>query len=176
MPKAKGKSRRKKYDYKSDRKKLKRKMLKKTAPRIECTQIRKAWNIKKTVAQNLADMGLASDPNHAIPIKNNKQMKMETASKDGKQVIIKPYVIKELEAEASLPEVKNTTLSKELIDFVRHMVENYKDNYKAMARDERNYYQDTPNQIKNKIASYKRFYPSEYNALVTPLQEKMDLS
>ncbi|GCB79482.1 nucleolar protein 16 [Scyliorhinus torazame] len=175
MPKAKGKTRRKKFDYKSDRKKLKRKMLKKAVPRIECAQIRKAWNIKKSVAQNLADMGLASDPNRAIPIKKNKKIKMGTATK-GKQVNIKPYVIKELEAEASLPEVKKTTLSREFIDYVRHMIENYKDNYKAMARDEINYYQDTPNQIKQKIESYKRFYPSEYSALVASLQEKMDVA
>ncbi|XP_067899567.1 nucleolar protein 16 [Heterodontus francisci] len=176
MPKAKGKTRRKKFDYKSDRKKLKRKMLKKAAPRIECAQIRKAWNIKKSVAQNLADMGLASDPNRTIPIKKNKQIKMETASTDGKHVVIKPYVINELEAEASLPEVKRSTLSRELIDYVRHMIENYKDNYKAMARDEINYYQDTPHQIKKKIEAYERFYPSEYNVLVASLPGKMDVS
>ncbi|XP_078087176.1 nucleolar protein 16 [Mustelus asterias] len=174
MPKAKGKNRKKKFNYKSDRKKLKRKMMKKVAPRIECEQVRKAWNSKRTVAQNLADMGLAYDPNRAIPIKKNKQIKMETATKDEKRVIIKPYVIKELEAEASLPAVKNTTLSKEFIDYVQHMIENYKENYKAMARDERNYYQDTPKQIKQKIESYKRFYPSEYNDLVASLQGKMD--
>ncbi|XP_067852476.1 nucleolar protein 16 [Heptranchias perlo] len=177
MPKAKGKNRRKKFDYKSDRKKLKRKMLKKAAPRIECEHIRKAWNIKKSVAQNLAEMGLASDPNRTVPIKKRKIMKMETASADGEgQVVIKPYVINELEAQASLPEVKRSTLSREFIDYVRHMIENYKDNYKAMARDEMNYYQDTPHQIKKKIESYKRFYPSEYNVLVSSLHEKMDAS
>ncbi|XP_020372473.2 nucleolar protein 16 [Rhincodon typus] len=176
MPKAKGKNRRKKFDYNSNRKKLKRKMLKKATPFIECAQMRKVWDDKKSVAQNLADMGLASDPNCAVPIKKNKQYKMETALINGKPVVIKPYVINELEAEANLPKVKKTTLSRELIDYVRHMIENYKDNYKAMARDEINYYQDTPNQIKRKIESYRCFYPDEYNALVDSVQEKMDVS
>lgn len=44
-----------------------------------------------------------------------------------------------------------------------------------MARDEKNYYQDTPKQIKRKIDVYKRFYLEEYQAFVASLQqEKMD--
>lgn len=46
----------------------------------------------------------------------------------------------------------------------------------AMARDEQNYYQDTPKQIKRKIAVYKRFYPEEFQVFVASLQQdKMDL-
>ncbi|XP_078267667.1 nucleolar protein 16 [Rhinoraja longicauda] len=172
MPKAKGKNRKKKFDYQTNRKKLKRKMAKKAAPRIECAQIRKAWNNKKSVAQNLAEMGLASDPNRTLPIQKVKKV----ASIVGEKVVINPHVINELEAEASLPEVTMSTLSKEFIDYVRHMVETYKDNYKAMARDDLNYYQDTPRQIKKKIESYKRFYPSEYAALNAALQQKMEIS
>ncbi|XP_032885383.1 nucleolar protein 16 [Amblyraja radiata] len=172
MPKAKGKNRKKKFDYKTDRKKLKRKMAKKAAPRIECAQIRNAWNNKKSVAQNLAEMGLASDPNRTLPIRKVKKM----ASTVREKVVINPHVINELEAEASLPEVTMSTLSKEFIDYVRHMIETYKDNYKAMARDDLNYYQDTPHQIKKKIESYKRFYPSEYASLNAALQQKMEIS
>ncbi|XP_069754844.1 nucleolar protein 16 [Narcine bancroftii] len=174
MPKAKGKTRRKKFDYRVDRKKLKKKMARKETPRIQCAQIRNAWNDRKSVAQNLAEMGLASDPNCALPIK--KIQKMEVTSAGGKQVVIKPYVIKELETEASLPKITKPTLSREFIGYVRHMIENHKDNYKAMARDDINYYQDTPDQIKKKINSFKRLYPSEYADLVETLQGKMDVS
>lgn len=38
-----------------------------------------------------------------------------------------------------------------------------------MARDEKNYYQDTPKQIRNKINVYKRFYPAEWEAFVHSL-------
>lgn len=45
-----------------------------------------------------------------------------------------------------------------------------------MARDEKNYYQDTPKQIKRKIGVYKNFYPEEYKDFVASLkQEKMDV-
>lgn len=45
-----------------------------------------------------------------------------------------------------------------------------------MARDEKNYYQDTPKQIKRKINVYKNFYPEEYKDFVASLkQEKMEM-
>lgn len=46
----------------------------------------------------------------------------------------------------------------------------------AMARDEKNYYQDTPKQIRNKINVYKRFYPAEWQTFVDSLQKnKMEV-
>lgn len=96
----------------------------------------------------------------------------------GKSALLvrKPYVLNELEAEASLPEKRGDTLSRDLIDYVRYMVENHGENYKAMARDEKNYYQDTPKQIRNKINVYKRFYPTEWQAFLESLQNtKMEV-
>uniref|UniRef100_A0A8D0DJ76 Nucleolar protein 16 n=1 Tax=Salvator merianae TaxID=96440 RepID=A0A8D0DJ76_SALMN len=179
MPKAKGKSRRQKYNYNVNRKKQNKAFRKRSAPRIKCTQIRHAWDRSKSVSQNLADMGLAVDPNKAIPIpKTTKQvMRMEIDGLETKKKTVrKPYVLNELESEASLPEKKSETLSRDLIDYVQHMIRNHGENYKAMARDEKNYYQDTPKQIKRKINVYKRFYPEEYQTFVNALQqEKMDL-
>lgn len=39
----------------------------------------------------------------------------------------------------------------------------------AMARDEKNYYQDTPKQIKRKIDEYKRCHPAQYEAFIQSL-------
>ncbi|XP_005993436.1 nucleolar protein 16 [Latimeria chalumnae] len=173
MPKAKGKNRRKKFNYNVNRKKLKQKMKKKATPRIECNQIREAWDDSKSVAQNLAEMGLASDPNKCIPIQKQKIMHMEidTAKKQNK-IIRKPYVLNELIEEASLPEKRNATLSRDMIEYVQYMIENHGDNCKEMARDEKNYYQDTPKQIKRKIELYKRYHPKEYSTFMDSLQEK----
>nr|XP_034973794.1 nucleolar protein 16-like [Zootoca vivipara] len=178
MPKAKGKSRRQKYNYNVDRKKQNRAFRKRAVPRIKCTQIRHAWDRTKTVKQNLAEMGLAVDQNKAIPIPKTMQqmLKMEV---DGQEANVKtvrqPYVLNELESEASLPEKKSESLSQDLIDYVQHMIQSHGENYKAMARDEKNYYQDTPKQIKRKINVYKHFYPEEYQTFVASLQpEKME--
>ncbi|NP_001278234.1 nucleolar protein 16 isoform 4 [Homo sapiens] len=48
-----------------------------------------------------------------------------------KELVRKPYVLNDLEAEASLPEKKGNTLSRDLIDYVRYMVENHGEDYKS---------------------------------------------
>ncbi|XP_038270533.1 nucleolar protein 16 [Dermochelys coriacea] len=178
MPKAKGKNRRQKFGYSVNRKRLNRQSRKRAAPRIECSHIRHAWDRTKSVSRNLAEMGLAADPNKAIPIRKRQLqvMEMEVDGQDkGKRVVQKPYVLDELEYEASLPEKKSETLSRDLIDYVQYMIRNHGENYKDMARDEKNYYQDTPKQIKRKISVYKRFYPEEFQAFTASLQQvKMD--
>ncbi|XP_058402309.1 nucleolar protein 16 isoform X1 [Diceros bicornis minor] len=172
MPKAKGKTRRQKFGYNVNRKRLNRNARRKAAPRIECSHIRHAWDHAKSVRQNLAEMGLAMDPNKAVPLRKRKVKAMEVDVEERpKELVRKPYVLNDLEAEASLPEKKGNTLSRDLIDYVRYMVENHGEDYKAMARDEKNYYQDTPKQIRNKINVYKRFYPAEWQAFLDSLQK-----
>lgn len=39
----------------------------------------------------------------------------------------------------------------------------------AMARDEKNYYQDTPKQIRRKVAEYKRCHTDQFNAFLESL-------
>lgn len=177
MPKAKGKTRKQKFGYNVNRKRLNRNARRKAAPRIECPHIRHAWDHAKSVRQNLAEMGLAMDPNKAVPLRKRKMKAMEVDTEERpKELVRKPYVLKDLEAEASFPEKKGNTLSRDLIDYVRYMVENHGEDYKAMARDEKNYYQDTPKQIRNKINVYKRFYPVEWQAFIDSLQKnKMEV-
>ncbi|NWI97274.1 NOP16 protein, partial [Pitta sordida] len=178
MPKAKGKGRRHKYSYNLNRKRLYRSARRRAAPRIACSHIRHAWDRSKSVAQNLAEMGLSGDPNKALPIPR-KLRGLEAESNEqqqGKKIVLKPYVVNEMEYEASLPEKKSNTLSRDLIDYVRYMIQNHGENYKEMARDEKNYYQDTPKQIKRKINVYKNFYPEEYKDFIASLKtEKMDV-
>ena len=47
--------------------------------------------------------------------------------------------------------------------------------FQAMARDHRNYYQDTPKQIRRKILTFKGI-PEQYNAYLASKKEKMDQS
>ncbi|ELW72412.1 Nucleolar protein 16 [Tupaia chinensis] len=136
MPKAKGKIRRQKFGYNVNRKRLNRNARRKAAPRTECSHIRHVWD-------------------HAKSVRKVKAMEVDVPERP-KELVRKPYVLNELEAEASLPEKKGNTLSRDLIDYVGYMVENHGEDYKAMAWNEKNYYQDTPKQIWNKIIL--RFY------------------
>ncbi|XP_040191816.1 nucleolar protein 16-like [Rana temporaria] len=54
------KTRKNTYYYNMDRKKLRRRVKKKSAPRIQCDEIRNAWNRSKSLAGNMAQMGLVA--------------------------------------------------------------------------------------------------------------------
>ncbi|XP_072257100.1 nucleolar protein 16 [Pyxicephalus adspersus] len=153
------KTRKNTFNYSVNRKKLRRRAKKKGAPRITCDELRNAWDPMKSVAGNLAEMGLVADPNKALPIR--QPMMIGEQSK-----VRKPYVVEELKAAASVPSKKTMGISTDMVMYVRHMVENYGEDHKAMARDEQNYYQDTPKQIMRKINLYKRHHPQEYQALI----------
>ncbi|XP_075996530.1 nucleolar protein 16 [Genypterus blacodes] len=172
MPKAKKSSKRKKFDYNQDRKKLKKKMLKKRAPRIENSQIRNAWDERKSMTRNLQEMGLTFDPNRSLPIKKPRMFAGKKETKAAGVTVIKPYVLNQLEEEAGRPEKDSKTLSSDLIDFTQHMILHHRDDYVAMARDEKNYYQDTPKQIKRKINEYSRCHPEHYAAFISSLAAK----
>ncbi|GAA6232526.1 nucleolar protein 16 [Lates japonicus] len=169
MPKAKKSGKRKKFDYNQDRKKMKKKFIKKCNPRIENPQIRNAWDDKKSMARNLQEMGLAFDPNRTLPIKKQRLLGDDKETKAPVNIVTKPYVLNQLEEEASRPEKDSKTLSSDLIEYIQYMIQEHKDDYKAMARDEKNYYQDTPKQIKRKINEYKRCHPQHYDAFISSL-------
>ncbi|KAJ0061736.1 hypothetical protein NL108_008289 [Boleophthalmus pectinirostris] len=171
MPKAKQSKRRKKFDYNKNRKKLKKKTLKKYNPRIENDQIRNAWDRNKSMVRNLREMGLAFDPNKSLPIKNPRLIGKDPVTKAPVGVVTKPYVLNQLVEEASVPEKDSKTLSSDLIEYVQYMIREHKDNYKEMARDEKNYYQDTPKQIKRKINEYKRCHPDHFNTFMSSLTD-----
>ncbi|KAG1969963.1 nucleolar protein 16 [Pimephales promelas] len=168
MGKLKKNSKRNTFDYNKNKKNLKRKLRRKDKPLIECPQIRKAWDEHKTVKQNLQDMGLSAGTKGMLPIKPKK----DTKSDPTEAVVLKPYVIKEMEAEASLRGKDRTTCSTDMIEYVQHMVKEHNEDYKAMARDEKNYYQDTPKQIKRKVELFKRCHPDEYAAFIASLQSQ----
>lgn len=129
------------------------------------------------MVRNLQEMGLAFDPNKSLPIKKSKLIGKDSTSKAPSGIVTKPYVLNQLVAEASLPEKDSKTLSSDLIEYVQYMIREHKDNYKAMARDEKNYYQDTPKQIKRKINEYQRCHPDHYNTFMRSLStaaEPMD--
>ncbi|XP_068600790.1 nucleolar protein 16 isoform X2 [Brachionichthys hirsutus] len=169
MPKAKQSAKRKRFDYNQDRKKLKKKFNKKSNPRIENAQIRNAWDDRKSVSRNLQDMGLAFDPNRSLPIKKQGLLVAERKAGAPVSIVTKPYVLNQMEEEAGRPVKSSKTLSTDLIEYVQHMIREHRENYKAMARDEKNYYQDTPKQIRRKINEYQRCHPEHYDAFIGSL-------
>ncbi|XP_034936641.1 nucleolar protein 16 [Chelonus insularis] len=173
MPKLRKVRRSKKYRHNVNRKRLRNKQRK--MPNISCTQIKEAWDNKKSTRGNLAQMGLAYDANDILKIPNIKQeMKnnvKKTASGEFQESEDEPQPIKrapkkievamKLEAEAKAPRERMFKLPKGQVQFLTYLMDKYNDDYKAMARDKKNYYQLTWKQIRSKINVFKGI-PEQY--------------
>ncbi|XP_014661768.1 PREDICTED: nucleolar protein 16-like [Priapulus caudatus] len=170
MGKARGKARRcrKKYDYTANRKRLYKKS--KKLPTVKCEQIKEAWDCRKGIATNFSAMGLASNPNASVPVPRYRhdldpslmegidliQLEESERKRRGTDHITqKHHVAKELEKESLEPQPNRQRLSDPEVKFALYMMEKYGEDFKAMARDPKNYYQETPKAIKRKISFLK---------------------
>ncbi|GFQ69564.1 nucleolar protein 16 [Trichonephila clavata] len=118
---------------------------------ITSKPLREAWDPKKSYVKNMESMGLSDNPNKTIDARKNEEKK-----------VVKMEVINELEAIANAPRGKNLRLPPEVVKFCVYMLERHGENYYAMAKDPKNYYQDTPAQIEKKIKKFKNV-PSAWN-------------
>ncbi|XP_045624882.1 nucleolar protein 16 [Procambarus clarkii] len=144
------------FQYRANSRRKQLKMKKKINPHIDCLEIRKAWDITKPAPTNLANMGLAYDLDRAMPLTDKKQQgeksEVQTIKKGKKE---KPTeVVQQLEkasSQESQKERPGVRLTNAQVDYATAMLDKYGDDYKAMARDPKNYFQDTWKQIRTKI-------------------------
>ncbi|KAH9513336.1 Nucleolar protein 16 [Bulinus truncatus] len=122
-------------------------------------EIKKAWDQGKSVFQNLKEMGISADPNKTLKVPHSKAVKMGMMNIEMEAEItqspIKNFVMKELEEKSKIPAAKKFTMSDEDAGFCVYLMDKYGENYKGMARDERNYFQETPKQLQRKINRFK---------------------
>jgi len=135
-------------------------------PVIHCDAIKEMWNDKKSVQQNMADMGICYDPNETIAIPNTKDS-LRSADVTGDSA--KPrsrrrqkntdakttYVVDTLTEKAKKTKPKPKRLPKEVMFWVTYMLDKYGEDYEAMSRDPKNYYQDSPAQMRQKVIRLK---------------------
>ncbi|XP_064091161.1 nucleolar protein 16-like [Macrobrachium nipponense] len=173
---------RKKYRYKVTAKRRQRAQKKLLNPTIESQEIKKNWDNKKSAFSNVDNMGLVfnlnklkpskeelitpmdhyeeysdddEDTKEVLPTKkknkDKKKGKVEKNKKEGK-------VIEHLEklAAKKIPKqiVGGVRLPKDLVDFATLMLDKHGSDFKAMARDPMNYYQDSWKQIRTKIKHF----------------------
>ncbi|XP_014488949.1 PREDICTED: nucleolar protein 16 [Dinoponera quadriceps] len=168
--------RKKKFRVNINRKRLRNKLRK--LPTIPCEQIKKAWKVTWSTRTNLKEMGLAYDANEVITIPNTKREILEDAkrkdagesSSDHKDEAMdvtpaKNYVAEALQAEAKAPRERLLRLPEGQAQFLSYLIKKYGENYKAMSRDKKNYYQLTWKQIRAKIKVFKGI-PEQYNKYI----------
>ncbi|KAJ8956980.1 hypothetical protein NQ318_012144 [Aromia moschata] len=169
MTKLRKQRRKKVYRHNINRKRLRNKIYK--LGNIECKEIKNAWERKKSVVTNLKEMGLSYDPNKTIAIPSSRKIQaalLPTLDESDTEVVEdkpssnKLHVVEALEADAKAPREKKFRLPKSQIEWITYLMKKYKKDYRAMARDSKNYNQETWKQIRQKIKRFKRI-PEQYN-------------
>ncbi|CAK9823393.1 Nucleolar protein 16 [Anthophora retusa] len=175
MTKIRKVKRRKKYRMNVNRKRLRNKLRK--LPTIACSEIKQSWEVTKSTRTNLKQMGLTYDPNETLKIPNIKEKLIENATQwkvddaenntqNGKEDVemesTKIHVAEELEAQAKAPRRRMFRLPNSQVHFITYLMDKYGEDYKAMARDKKNYNQLTWKQIRAKIKLFKGI-PEQYN-------------
>ncbi|KAJ9596457.1 hypothetical protein L9F63_012496, partial [Diploptera punctata] len=164
MTKVRKQKRRKKFRYTVNRKKLRVKHRK--LPSIQCLPVKDAWEVTRSVGQNLKDMGLVYDINKSIRIPTAKEslLPADAVSEMECQVIpTKKHVVEAIEAEVKKPRVKKFRLPDGQVRWLTYLLDKYGEDYKAMVKDSKNHYQETWKQIRRKIDRFKTI-PEQYNA------------
>lgn len=170
--KIKKQHRKKKYLHKLNRKRMHSKQ--KSTGEVICKPIKDAWDFKKSSLRNMTEMGLANDPNKVLKIPNFKQEKVKMAKKIVNQddsdndveeetlPVVKKEVVEILEKEAKAPRPRRFMLPKPQVEFITYLLDKYGHDYKAMALDKKNYYQETWKQLRAKVKTFMGI-PKQYS-------------
>ncbi|XP_046918174.2 nucleolar protein 16 [Dermatophagoides farinae] len=182
---------------------------------INCDAIRQSWDDKKSLINNMKNMGLAEDPNkllsdvkfhekyknpalnndrndsivqrlHRKLERNHRKRKMKKSNEfsiDDMAQNAKPNttktsttVVEKLTELASKPVRKNFRFGPEQIKFCAYMIEKYGNDYEAMCRDRRNYYQESVGQIRTKIQKFlaNQSHRNVYETAIKMCETKID--
>ena len=153
----------KKFNYSKNLKKAWQKKKAKKNPQVNTDQLKAFWDPKKTLLENYKCLGIAADPNKSLEIPKARQlqnpefMSIAEAKKlnEPKEEVDTP-ALRRLIKDSQQPVEKKYDLNENDQLYCIYMMEKYGEDYDKMARDYKNYYQDTACQIKKKITLFKR--------------------
>nr|CAD7590260.1 unnamed protein product [Timema genevievae] len=168
MTKIRKQKKKKSFRYGVNRKKLRGRQRK--LPSIDCAPIKKEWDKSKSAVRNIEEMGLVYDPNITFKIPRTRELIKPTAEEQDDDMIEegahsapeKEHVAQSIEKEARAPRERTFRLPSTQVQWLSYLMDKHGENYKAMARDGKNYYQDTWRQIRAKINRFKGI-PEQYN-------------
>lgn len=161
-------------------------------PAYRSPEIRKAWNDRRTLTGNLHDMGLAKDVNQVFAIPTAKEQRLLVVKKAngfvesdidaapapaGGKPRRKQHVVDDLERDANALRESGFRLPKGVATVAAEMLEKYGLNYAAMARDPKNYDQETWRQFRAKVRKFMSI-PDQFGAYLVRNNidiEKLDL-
>ena len=130
-------------------------------------------DMKKTLTNNINEMGLVFDVNKSMGLPNYKADRLKTAKKyasgfveedqsgsetEQSSIIMKKFpkqqVVDELEAKSKELLESKFRLPRGIVKFVSYLIDKYGLNYKKMAKDHKNYDQETWRQLRQKCRKF----------------------
>ncbi|XP_039296495.1 nucleolar protein 16 [Nilaparvata lugens] len=179
MPKIHKVRRRQRFRYGANRKRANKRTVK--GPTIQCEILKEEWNKHASVINNFKNMGLAFNPNLAVGIPKNRVLPA-SREKDEKQDKVqkeqrkahKGHVMKELEEDANAPRERKFRLPNSTVQQLTYYLDKYGEDYKAMAKDPKNYYQETWKQLRAKVKQFKGV-PEQFEKYLAERAKKMEV-
>ena len=161
MGKACGVSRRRKknahprFKHKSKLAKAKKKLILRQA--VKDPLIREAWDVNKSKSKNMANIGLADNPNKIIQIPKPIEVMFGPKTVKGKVKHVEPKrkdVLEKIEEKSKYKKPLTFHFGPELCQFLTTMMAKHGEDYKAMERDPDNHYLLSAGLLKRKIKQF----------------------
>ena len=165
MTKLRKQRRKKRFDYGRSRKRV-RKQQEKTSKfnvKVDCKVVQDAWDHRVSVKENMSRMGIVLNASEVMPVTGAKKKMVSTLKKqrnipedenEAKSNILKPEVISKLTEEANVPVKQNFRFNSTQVQLITFMMDKHGTDYKAMARDPRNHFQETPAKLRGMIRKF----------------------
>ena len=156
------------YDYARNRKRVRQKLEKtsKFNVKVGCKVVRDAWDHRVSVRENMSSMGIVLNASDVMPVSGTKKKlvddmkKLKNVSVEeeteavAESTITKPEVLAKLSEEANVPVKQNFRFTTSQVQLITHMMDKHGTDYKAMARDPRNHFQETPAKLRGMIRKF----------------------
>lgn len=160
---------------------------------LNCSvEIRKELNRRKTLTENIEDMGLSYNVNKSMGLPNNMNKRIEftkklangfveedTSDKEEENIQKKhpkKHVVEEMERDSKDLRESLFRLPKGQVKYISYLMDRYGLNYKRMIKDDKNVYQETWRQLRAKCRKFMKI-PEQFAKYLEErnlLEEEMD--
>ena len=165
MTKLRKQRKRKTYNYGRNRQRVRKQQERTTKfnVKVDCKAMKDEWDHRFSVRENMASMGVVFQAKEIMPlagskktlVKKMKKQKNINVTDEKKAEVTKPEVLERIvDDAASVPVKQSFRFTATQVQLITHMMKKHGTDYKAMARDPKNHYQETPAKLKGMISKF----------------------
>ena len=166
MTKLRKQRKRKKFNHGRNRKRVRKQQEKTTKfnVKVDCKVMKDAWDHRISVKENMAQMGVVLNASELMPVAGTREemvKKMKKlknipveSSEEMSEEIMKPDVLAKLTSEANVPAKQTFRFSTTQVQLITYMMDKHGMDFKAMSRDPRNHYQETPAKLRGMVTKF----------------------